>query len=327
MNILITGGAGYIGSIVVEVLLEQDHTVIVIDNLQEGHREAILPEAIFYEGDIGNRELLNEVFGNHEIEAIFHFAAETTTEFSMADPRRYFYNNFVKSFTLLDAMLEHSCDRFIFSSTAAVFGEAQYVPIDERHPLAPINAYGESKLMFERLLDWYHSSYGLRYNVFRYFNAAGASERLGEAHKNESHLIPVIINSILRQNRPVRIFGKDYSTKDGTCIRDYIHVLDLAQAHVLGVNNLEKYPNRKYNLGNEKGFSNLEVVGMIEKISGQKVNYSFAPRRVGDPAILVASSKLAQKELGWNPKYNTLDRIVESAWIWHSNHPYGYRSL
>ena len=326
-NILVTGGAGYIGSIVVEELLKKKQSVIVIDNLQEGHRRAILPDAEFYKGDVGNKKLLEKIFTEQNIDAVLHFAAETTIEYSMTDPGLYFRNNVVNGVTLLDVMLKYDCKRFIFSSTAATFGEPQYTPIGEKHPQKPINAYGESKLMFEKILDWYHKAYGLKFNAFRYFNAAGASEKLGEDHKHESHLIPVIINSILKHNRHegFQIFGKDYPTRDGTCVRDYIHVLDLAQAHILGMDNLDKNPKGKYNLGNGEGFTNREVVKAIEKISGMKISYSFGNRREGDPAVLIASSELAKKELGWKPKYPKLEDIVKTAWEWHSKHPYGYK--
>ena len=249
MNILVTGGAGYIGSIVVERLLQRDYRVIVIDNLQEGNRGAVLPEAVFYEAGFGDEEILREIFRKYGIDVVFHFAAETTIEFSMTDPEKYFTNNVVKSITLLDVMRQYDCDRFIFSSTAATFGEPEYTPIDEKHPQNPINAYGESKLMFERILDWYHRAYGLKFNAFRYFNAAGASAKLGEAHRHESHLIPLVMQVALGKRKQINIFGTDYPTKDGTCIRDYIHVLDLAEAHILGLENLEKHPNGKYNLG------------------------------------------------------------------------------
>jgi len=324
MSLLITGGAGYIGSIVVEQLISKGYEVVVIDNFQEGNRQAVLPEAKLYEGDFGNKILLDEIFEQNKIDAVLHFAAETTIEFSMTDPGLYFHNNVVNGITLLEVMRKFGCNRFIFSSTAAVFGEPLYVPIDEAHPQQPINAYGESKLMFEHILDWYHRAYGLRFNAFRYFNAAGASEKLGEAHRHESHLIPVIIQVLLGQRDHLTIFGSDYPTNDGTCIRDYIHVLDLAEAHILALENLDKRPTAKYNLGNGSGFSNLEVVNMVEQVSGKKVNYSFGPRRTGDPAVLIASSELAKKELGWQPKYDSLEQIVESAWRWHRDNPKGY---
>ena len=324
MNLLVTGGAGYIGSICVELLLEQGHKVVAVDNFQEGHREVVLPEAVFYEGDFGDQELLREIFQAHAIDSVIHFAAETTIEFSMSDPGLYFHNNLMNSITLLEVMREFGCKQMIFSSSAATFGEPQYTPIDEKHPQQPINAYGESKLMFEKVLDWYHSAYGLKFNVFRYFNAAGASERFGEAHRHESHLIPIIIQVVLGQRDKLQIFGDDYHTKDGTCIRDYIHVVDIAQAHIKALENLDRHPNAKYNLGNGKGFSNLEVMKMVEKITGQKVSFEMAHKRPGDPAVLMASSELALKELSWKPKYTSLEAIVESAWQWHKAHPKGY---
>ena len=324
MRLLVTGGAGYIGSICVEELLRKGHEVVVIDNLQEGHREAVLPDAIFYEGNFGDPELLQKIFQAHMIDGVIHFAAETTIEFSMSDPGIYFHNNLVNSITLLDVMREFDCKQMIFSSTAATFGEPQYTPVDEKHPQEPINAYGESKLMFEKVLDWYHRAYGLKFNAFRYFNAAGASERLGEAHKHESHLIPVIIQTVLGQRDRLEIYGDDYSTKDGTCVRDYIHVVDLAEAHIKALENLDRNPNGKYNLGNGAGYSNLDVLRMVEKVTGREVSFEYAPRRVGDPAVLVASSVLARKELGWEPRFGELAVIVDSAWQWHRAHPEGY---
>ena len=324
MNILVTGGAGYIGSIVVEQLVLRSHPVVVIDNLQDGNRGAVLPEAVFYEADFGDGEILGEIFRKYDIDVVFHFAAETVVELSMSDPGRYFSNNVVKGITLLDAMRQYGCDKFIFSSTAATFGEPEYIPVDERHPQNPINAYGESKLMFEKILDWYHRAYGLRFNAFRYFNVAGASERLGGAPKHESHLIPLVIYVALGKLEQISIFGTDYPTKDGTCIRDYIHVLDLAEAHILGLENLERHPNCKYNLGNGGGFSVLEVVEMVSKVSGCDIPKIEAPRRKGDPAVLIASSELAKQELGWKPKYNSLEEIVRTAWEWHKRYPDGY---
>lgn len=324
MDILVTGGAGYIGSICVEELLRQGHQVVVVDNLQEGHQEAVLPGAIFHEGDYGDKDLLNNIFSNYRIDAVIHFAAETTIEYSMTDPGRYFENNVVNGIMLLDVMRNFGCKRMVFSSTAATFGEPKYTPIDEQHPQNPINAYGESKLMFEKVLDWYHKAYGLQFNVFRYFNAAGATERLGEDHRHESHLIPMIIKVALGQKEKLQIFGNDYPTEDGTCIRDYIHVVDLARAHILALENLEHHPNGKYNLGNGKGFSNLEILKMVEKVTGKTVPFELAPRRTGDPAILVASSELAKVELGWEPQYSEIEDIVSSAWKWHREHPKGY---
>ncbi len=324
MTILVTGGAGYIGSICVEELLRQGHEVIVIDNLQEGHREAVCPQATFYEGDIGDRFLLDRLFHDFHIETVMHFAAEATVELSMKDPQIFFETNVAKGLMLLDVMKENGCNKMIFSSTAALFGNPDYVPIDEKHPEQPINAYGESKLMYERILEWYHSAYGLQYNSFRYFNAAGASEALGEAHKKESHLIPIILSTALGQRENLYIFGSDYPTKDGTCVRDYLHVIDIAQAHILGLDNLEKRPKAKYNLGNGVGFTNLEVLKTSEKVSGKIIPFEFTKRRMGDPDRLVASSDLAKEELGWKPQFDTLESIIRSAWEWHFKHPDGY---
>jgi UDP-glucose 4-epimerase len=253
-----------------------------------------------------------------------HFAAEATVEFSMKDPQLFFKTNVAKGLVLLDVMKENGCNKMIFSSTAALFGNPEYVPIDEKHPEQPINAYGESKLMYERILEWYHSAYGLQYNSFRYFNAAGASEALGEAHKKESHLIPIILSTALGQREKLYIFGSDYPTKDGTCVRDYLHVIDIAQVHILGLDNLEKRPKAKYNLGNGVGFTNLEVLKTSEKVSGKIIPFEFTERRMGDPDRLVASSDLAKEELGWKPQFDTLESIIRSAWEWHSKHPEGY---
>ncbi len=337
MTILVTGGAGYIGSIVVEGLLNQGYSVVVIDNLQEGNREAVLPEAVFYEGDFGDHDLLNRIFRDHQIGAVLHFAAETTIEFSMTDPAKYFLNNVVNGITLLEIMRQYGCDRFIFSSTAATFGEPQYTPIDEKHPQWPINAYGESKLMFEKVLEWYHRAYGLKFNTFRYFNAAGASKRLGEDHQHESHLIPLVLGRALVESSKqsavgskqtmmdsLKVFGNDYATKDGTCVRDYIHVIDIAQAHILALENLVRHPNEKYNLGNGEGFTVLDVIETAKEITGIDIPYEMAPRRAGDPAVLIASSELAKKEIGWKPQFPELEMIIRSAWEWHRRNPGGY---
>jgi len=346
VELLVTGGAGYIGSICVEQLLQRGHPVVVIDNLQEGHKEAVMPPATYYEGDYGDKDLLKNIFTRHKIRAVFHFAGETTIAFSMIHPARYFHNNLVNGITLLNVMLEFGCKDFIFSSTAATFGEPQYTPIDEKHPLRPINPYGESKLMFERVLDWYHRAYGLRFIAFRYFNAAGASERLGEDHVHESHLIPLVLRAARHEktkrkekaegknvNIPphlilpntLSVFGHDYPTRDGTCIRDYVHVIDLAQAHILGMENLEKRPNTQYNLGNSQGFSVLDVIETAKKITNMDIPYRLTNRRPGDPAVLVANSEKVKKELGWEPNYPDLESIITTAWEWHKKHPCGYR--
>ena len=324
MTILVTGGAGYIGSICAEALLQQGHEVIIVDNLQEGHREAVSPESIFYEGDFGDRSFLENVFRRHAINAVMHFAADTRVETSMEDPGQFFRNNLANGITLLDVMRDMGCKRIIFSSTAATFGEPLYIPIDEEHPQLPVNSYGESKLMFEKVLDWYHRAYGIKFNSLRYFNAAGASEKLGDAKRTVTLLIPVTVQVLLGQREKLFIFGRDYDTRDGTCIRDYIHVEDLARAHILALEKLDEYPNGKYNLGNGQGFTNLEVVNAVEKVTGKTVPFEYAPRRPGDPAVLIASSDLAKEELGWEPEYTKLEEIVASAWEWHRKHPDGY---
>lgn len=335
MNILVTGGAGYIGSICVEELINQKNTVVVVDNLQEGHRASVLPDATFYEGDFGDKALLRQIFNDHAIDAVIHFAATALVGLSMTDPQRFFINNVVNGINLLEVMKEHGCKRIIFSSTAATFGEPEYTPIDEKHPQKPINPYGESKLMFEKILDWYHSAYDFRFNAFRYFNAAGASERLGEDHNPETHLIPLVLQKALEvskqheassklRNGTLNVFGSDYPTKDGTCIRDYIHVVDLAQAHILALDNLDSRPNAKYNLGNGKGFSVLEVIETAKKVTGVDIPYTVSDRRPGDPSILIASSDLAIKELGIKPEFPELEAIIETAWKWKHKNPEGY---
>lgn len=329
MKILVTGGAGYIGSVCVEELINKGYDVVVIDNLQEGHQEALVPKALFYKGNCGDQHLLRDVFKENSIDAVIHFAAETTVEFSMTDPQLYFINNVVNGINLLEIMKEHGCNRFIFSSTAATFGEPEYTPINENHNQKPINAYGESKLMFEKILDWYHYAYGFQFNAFRYFNAAGASEKLGEDHRHESHLIPIVLTTALNvksgnNGKGLKVFGNDYATKDGTCVRDYIHVVDIARAHILALDNLERHPDAKYNMGNGEGFSVLEVIEMAKKVTGIDIPYEFSERRHGDPATLVASSEKIQQETGWRSLYPDLETIISTAWEWHSGHPDGY---
>ncbi len=345
MKILVTGGAGYIGSVLGEGLLEQNCSIVVVDNLQEGHRKAILPGAAFIEGDLADKKLLKEIFCSHHIEAVIHMAAETTIEFSMADPRRYFQNNVVNGLNLLDTMLKFGVHKIVFSSTAAVYGEPEHIPITEEHRRQPVNAYGESKLMFEKVLDWYHRAYGVKYASFRYFNAGGASERLGEDHRHESHLIPLLLETALGQqklgkeeskklgnselrgkteDKVVKIFGTDYPTKDGTCVRDYIHVVDLARAHILALNALDELKARIYNLGSGEGCTVREVIETARKVTGVDIPTVEVGKRAGDPAVLVASAKLAKEELGWEPQYPDLEMIVRNAWEWKRKHPNGY---
>ncbi|MCK9230997.1 MAG: UDP-glucose 4-epimerase GalE [Syntrophales bacterium] len=325
MTLLVTGGAGYIGSVCVETLLNHGYTAVVIDSLQTGFRESLPPEVPFYQGDCGDRALLDVIFSSHAIDGVLHFAASTQVEESMADPGTYFRNNVVKGITLLDTMLAHTCRRFIFSSTAAIFGEPAYLPVDEDHPKAPVNPYGASKLLFETILDWYHRAHGLAYASLRYFNAAGATTLRGDGRRKPTLIIPVIIQVLLGQRDRLTINGKDYPTRDGTCIRDYIHVIDLAEAHILALENLQATPAACYNLGNGKGCSNLQVLQAAEAVSNTTIPWSFGPRRPGDPAELISASDKARAELGWNPRYENLETIVRSAWEWHRRHPEGYR--
>ena len=254
-----------------------------------------------------------------------HMAAETVVEHSMTDPKRYFQNNVVGGLNLLDTMLKHGVRKFIFSSSAAVYGEPRSVPIEESHSQRPLNSYGESKFLFERILHWYGRAYGLKHISFRYFNAAGASERLGEDHHPETHLIPNVLQAALHHNGPVNVFGSDYPTKDGSCIRDYIHVIDIAQAHILGLEKIEELSDRVYNLANSEGHSVFDIIAAAEKITGTKITTTVCPRRAGDPDILVASSERSKAELGWQPKFPEITTIIQSAWQWLREHPKGYQ--
>ena len=323
MKVLVTGGAGYVGSVVVDELLTTGHQVIVLDNLQQGHRAAASPAAEFIPADICDPDALSNLFRQSGIDAVMHMAAETVIEFSITDPKRYFVTNVVGGINLLNVMLKHSVHRLIFSSTAAVYGEPHTVPIEEDHPMSPINAYGASKLMFEQILEWYGRAYGLKHISFRYFNAAGATVRLGEAHRPETHLIPNVLNAALHK-KSVSIFGSDYPTKDGSCIRDYVHVVDIARAHVLALEKLDLFNGRACNLGNQQGYSVIDVIETARKVTGLDIPTKVCPRRAGDPAVLVASSNRAKSELGWKPRFPELESIVESAWRWTTLHPQGY---
>lgn len=324
MNVLVTGGAGYVGSIVTEELLREAHKVIVLDNLQQGHKGAVHPETEFVLTDICDDKALDGVFRRFKVDAVIHMAAETVVEYSITDPKRYFQNNIVGGINLLDTMLKHNAYKFIFSSSAAVYGEPENTPIGEDDPKAPVNSYGESKLMFEHILHWYGKAYGLSHISLRYFNAAGASKRLGEDHHPETHLIPNVLKAALNSDNPIPIFGTDYPTKDRTCIRDYFHVVDIAQAHILALEKLENLSGRVYNLGNGEGYSVLEVIEAGRKVTGVNISTKVHQRRHGDPAVLVASSSRVKSELGWKPKFPELENIIESAWSWMRQHPNGY---
>ncbi len=321
MKLLVTGGAGYIGSICVEELLKAEHEVTVFDNLSEGHRSAVDPRARLIVGDLQERASIEAAMAEVRPEAVMHFAANALVGESMVDPSKYFRNNIFGGLNLLDAMVAHGVKRFVFSSTCATFGLPEVVPISEAERQAPINPYGESKLAFEKILRWYDEIHGLRYVALRYFNAAGASERFGEDHRVETHLIPNILKVALGQKSHVEIYGTDYPTPDGTCIRDYIHILDLAQAHLLALGAPE---SRCYNLGTGGGSSVREVIATCEKISGKTIAVEEKPRRPGDPARLIAASTRIHEELGWSPRFQSLETIIESAWRWHLTHPHGY---
>jgi UDP-glucose 4-epimerase len=326
MRILVTGGAGYIGSVVADQLLRGGHTVTVLDNLIMGWREAVPASAEFVQADTGDEAALDQLFSSHNFDAVMHFAALIEAGESVKVPERYFDNNSLRTLTLLRVMLKHKVSRFVFSSTAAVYGEPRIVPIPEDHPLSPTNAYGESKLIVEQMLAWMHTAHGLRYASLRYFNAAGAIPGRGEAHRSESHLIPLILQVPLGQREFISIFGADYPTKDGTCIRDFIHVDDLASAHLLALQGLESHEKLICNLGSGEGFSVRQIVDLARKVTGHPIPVREMPRRAGDPAVLIASSDKIRRLLGWNPQYSDVERIIASAWEWHKSHPRGYRT-
>lgn len=328
MAILVTGGAGYIGSHTVVELLARGEEVVVLDNLQTGHREAVMG-GTFYNGDLKDRKMLDEVFSKHDIEAVIHFAASSLVGESAAHPLKYYENNILASHNLVSAMVDHGVRKIVFSSTAAVYGEPKEIPIIEGSETCPGNPYGETKLAMEKMFRWCDEAYGLKSISLRYFNAAGAHPDgiIGEDHTPESHLIPIILQAALGQREAVHIFGGDYPTEDGTCIRDYIHVMDLANAHWLALEHLRKYKESEvFNLGNGTGFSVKQVIGAAREITGQPIPELVGNRRIGDPVILIASSKKAQTMLGWKPKYSDLKTILQTAWNWHQTNPDGYRS-
>jgi UDP-glucose-4-epimerase len=322
MKILVVGGAGYIGSVCTELLLDEGHAVAVFDNLSEGHRGAIDPRADFIEGDLGTIEQIQSALRTAQPEAVMHFAASALVGESMQDPSKYFRNNIGNGLNLLDAMIATDVRQFVFSSTCAIFGPPERLPIDESLPKNPINPYGESKLSFEKILRWYGEIHGLRFVSLRYFNAAGASEKFGEQHRIETHLIPNVLKVALGQKPHVEIYGTDYETPDGTCIRDYIHIRDLSQAHILA---LKSTKNEFYNLGTGGGTSVREVIDSCRKITGHKITTAEKSRRPGDPARLIAASDKIQSELGWRPQFQNIDAIIESAWRWHQKFPNGYQ--
>ena len=320
-KVLVTGGAGYIGSVCTEYLLEHDYEVTVFDALFTGHRSAVDPRAEFIYGDLADREKIIDVCRKGKFDAIMHFAAFSLVGESMTNPSKYFRNNLASAINLADAAVEGGVRNFVFSSTAATFGQPERVPISEYDRQVPINPYGESKLCFEKVLKWYHEIHGINYAALRYFNAAGASETHGEDHRPESHLIPIILQTAAGKRDCLKLFGDDYDTPDGSCIRDYIHVWDLAQAHELALHAKE---SGHYNLGTGNGLSVFEIIKAAEAVTGKKIPFEIAPRRAGDPARLIACSDRARKELNWAPKFEDAQAIVESAWKWRLKFPEGY---
>ncbi|MGW8959585.1 UDP-glucose 4-epimerase GalE [Paenibacillus sp. NPDC055715] len=326
MAILVTGGAGYIGSHTVAELLDRGEEVVVLDNLQTGHKAALLGGKL-YEGDLRDKELLSRLFSENSIDAVIHFAASSLVGESMQNPGKYYDNNVFGALSLLEAMKDAGVGRIVFSSTAAIYGEPEKMPIEEGDRTEPTNVYGETKLMMERMMSWFDKVLGIKYVSLRYFNAAGAHEngKIGEDHRPESHLIPLVLQTALKQRPHIAVFGEDYATPDGTCIRDYIHVNDLADAHVRAVNYLrEGHDSNVFNLGNGQGFSVKEVIETARKVTGLDIPVVTEPRRAGDPAVLVASSDKARSVLGWSPARTQLEDIISGAWGWHQSHPQGY---
>jgi UDP-glucose 4-epimerase len=324
VRVLVTGGAGYIGSVVTEELVNDGHDVVVYDNLVKGHREAVVPAATFVKGDLHDAATLRQTLTDSRIEAVIHMAAYSLVGESCEQPSKYYDNNLVASLVLLDTMLACDVKRIVFSSTAATYGEPLSQPIYETAPNNPTNPYGESKLAFERAMHWYERAYGLKYVSLRYFNAAGASEQCGEDHDPESHIIPIALQAASGQRSHVEIYGDDYPTPDGTCLRDYIHVIDLARAHILALGDMNDQ-SHIYNLGcGGDGYSVREVIETARQVSGKDIPVRIGPRRAGDPAILIAGSDKIKSELGWQPRYQDLRVIIESAWRWMLAHPDGY---
>jgi UDP-glucose 4-epimerase len=324
MKILVTGGAGYIGSIVTEELLQAGHEVVVFDNLSQGHRAAVHPDAIFVQGDLRHTETIEQVFKTYPgIEGVMHFASYTLVGESMERPDLYLRDNVASGINLITSAVRHDVGRFILSSTANLFGDPERIPIAEDERIVPGSPYGESKHMLERALLWYERIAGLRFATLRYFNAAGATERFGEDHHPETHIIPLVLGVALGKRDSFTLYDDDYPTRDGTCVRDYIHVVDLAQAHILALQALDQ-GSRVYNLGNGLGFSNKEVIEVARKVTGHPIPYVVGPRRPGDPAALVASSARIRDELGWQPRHPDLESIIGSAWEWRRRHPNGY---
>jgi UDP-glucose 4-epimerase len=324
---MVTGAAGYVGSVVTERLVEEGHAVVAIDSLKHGHRAAVHRGAEFTHGDLLDQGWLLRLLHKTRVEAVVHLAAEALIDESIRDPGRFFRANVCGGSSLLDAMVSAGVDRLIFSSTAAVYGSPAKLPITEHSPHAPVNSYGESKLAFERMLTWYRTAHGIKSVSLRYFNAAGATKSFGEFHVPETHLIPLLFETALKQRPSIQVFGTDYETPDGSCVRDYIHVSDIAHAHVLALAHIERVAGRAFNMGNGAGYSNLQVIETVQRVTGLAIPAVPAPRRPGDPPVLIADATQIREGIGWEPKIPELERIVQTAWDWRLEHPQGYANI
>jgi UDP-glucose 4-epimerase len=327
MNILVTGAAGYVGSVCAEVLIAQGHRVVVVDNLAEGHRAAVPPGCEFHKCDLFDTDQLNKIFGKSEVQAVMHFAAEALVEKSVREPSVFFRANVAGGINLLDAMIRHGVKQIVFSSTAAVYGEPKQVPIPEDHPKDPVNPYGQTKWIFETILADYARYAGLKYVCLRYFNAAGASAERGEAHRKETHLIPKILEAAAGEIAKFEIRGTDYPTPDGTCVRDYIHILDIAEAHTRALTEIDRISGEALNVGTSRGYSIREVVETARRVTGSPIPAIESGRRPGDPAVLVADASKLRRTLGWEPRYSSLESILTTAWAWKKAHPKGYPEI
>jgi UDP-glucose 4-epimerase len=324
MNVLVTGAAGYVGSVCAEVLIAQGHRVIVVDNLVEGHRAAVPNGCEFHKCDLFDTDQLNKIFGTSQVEAVMHFAAEALVEKSVREPSTFYRVNVAGGITLLDAMMRHGVKKIVFSSTAAVYGEPKQVPIPEDHPKAPVNPYGQTKWLFETILADYARYAGLKHVSFRYFNASGASQERGEAHRTETHVIPKILEAAAGEIARFEIRGTDYATPDGTCVRDYVHILDIAEAHARALTEIDRVSGEAFNVGTSRGYSIREVVEAARRVTGLPIPAVEATRRPGDPGVLVADASKLRRTLNWEPRYSTLESILATAWTWKRAHPKGY---